>query len=747
MNWRGGSKILWKKRWLLILAPLAVMLVVFTIRFFGDWQYLSTAQISTGITSGNKLVDRGNRRDANEMQIEFNNLVEVIKSPVVMNQVSYRLLQHDLPTASYSFRKPSENYVKKELGVSLLANEDLFKHILDKKLDSLTTLNATSEDERLLQKVIDVYRYDLQSILNSLTVTRVNNSDYLEIRCLSENPGLSAFAANAICSEIIRYYNTLQTSQSDHSLNSLAQLVLDQKKDLDERMNQLQSFSANNEMVNPDVESISNISQLKSYEDQVTLGQQNIRALELNIANLNERIQEAELVGSPQRINEETGKIRRKINSLNERYVTGGQSDQSLLDSITFLRTKLEQFNKRIEQSPRYTPAELRSMKDRRDQAKVDLQIARENLATLNRTLNSKRNNMGSFANKEATRKLLEEEVKLAREEYLNAQSRYAEAKDKVLASKLSIKQVVYGEPADKPLVRNAVILVAASGVISFILCVLIILGREAGDSRIRTVTRLKAFSRIPTVGVVPCLPRTIKNPSWSFFLEASIQTEEMSRLNDELRKIRFNLDSYKSQVFLITSTRKGQGKSFVVMALAYTLGLARKRTLIIDTNLRHNSLTRLLTARVHLKQSIEHYTTAVRQLTAGDGYKDLSLSDGRNLITPTHNEMVDVIGNKISHLSPSEVIPSADFKFLLEWLKAQYDYIILEGASLNDYSDSRELVGFVDKVIPVFDAESTLTEEDRESLHFLQSLNGKLGCAILNRVVVEENSSMAAVF
>jgi Mrp family chromosome partitioning ATPase len=182
-------------------------------------------------------------------------------------------------------------------------------------------------------------------------------------------------------------------------------------------------------------------------------------------------------------------------------------------------------------------------------------------------------------------------------------------------------------------------------------------------------------------------------------------------------------------------------------MALAYSLSLARKRTLIIDTNLRHNSLTRLLTARVNLKQSIEYYNKTVKQLTTGgDAQEHITQSQGK-LITNTYNEFVDVIGNKTSHLSPSEVIPGADFKVLLNWLKVRYDYILMEGSSLNDNSDSRELVGFADKVIPVFSADAVLNDEDRESLHFLRSLNGKLGCGIVNRVVAEESSSMAAVF
>jgi Mrp family chromosome partitioning ATPase len=528
-------------------------------------------------------------------------------------------------------------------------------------------------------------------------------------------------------------------------LESLAERVIERKRNLDDRMSKLQSFSANNELVNPDVESLSKISQIKKYEDQVTSEQQRIRAFEVTIANLNGRIEEAEFTSSPQRVNEQMASIRRRINSFNEQYITGGQTDAALLDSITTLRNKLDELGKRVDQAPRYTPAELKALRDRRDQAREDLQIARETLANLNRNLSAMRSNMGDYANKEATRKVLEEEVTLAREEYLDAQSRYAEAKDKAFANKLSIRQVAFGEPAAKPVIRGAVLLVSGSGVISFLLCAFVILAREASDSRIRTVQRLKAFSRINTIGIIPALPRSIKNPSWSFFMEGSMQSEEMSRLNDELRKIRYTLDSYDAQVFLITSTQKAQGKSFIVMALAYTLSLARKRTLIIDTNLRHNSLSRLLTSRVNLKQSIEYYQGTLRQLTAGN--QQITVSDRKNLITQTHNEMVDIIGNKTSHLSPSEVIAGPEFKLLLNWLKTQYDYIFMEGASLNDYSDTRELAGFADKVIPVFSADTILSTEDKESLHFLRSLNNKLGCAILNRVVPEESSSMAAVY
>jgi Mrp family chromosome partitioning ATPase len=109
------------------------------------------------------------------------------------------------------------------------------------------------------------------------------------------------------------------------------------------------------------------------------------------------------------------------------------------------------------------------------------------------------------------------------------------------------------------------------------------------------------------------------------------------------------------------------------------------------------------------------------------------------NLITRTSNDFVDIIGSKTSPYSPSEVIPVGDFKVLLEWLKVRYDYIILEGAALNDFSDSRELVRFADLVIPVFSANASLTDEDKESIDFLASLREQLGPAILNNFQTEE--------
>jgi len=283
------------------------------------------------------------------------------------------------------------------------------------------------------------------------------------------------------------------------------------------------------------------------------------------------------------------------------------------------------------------------------------------------------------------------------------------------------------------------------SGIISFALCVFVIILLEVADARIRTPLRLKQSTRLNVAGVIPSMPKAIGALNWNFFFknEKGV-SKEMNSLNHSLRKIRYEVESRNKQVILVTSTQIGQGKTFFTMAMANSLSLMRKKVLIIDANLRNNSLTRLIAAPPSLRDLIDHHHHVSKQLSSG--LDDAQNQDeksyyGANLITRTANQFVDIIGSKTSPFSPSEVIPGDDFKVLIEWLKDRYDYIILEGAALNEFSDTRELVRFADLIIPVFSADASLTDEDKESIAFLASLSEQLGPAILNNVQSDEKN------
>ena len=179
---------------------------------------------------------------------------------------------------------------------------------------------------------------------------------------------------------------------------------------------------------------------------------------------------------------------------------------------------------------------------------------------------------------------------------------------------------------------------------------------------------------------------------------------------------------------FLFVSPKPNEGKSFLIILLAYALSLNNKRVLIIDTNFRNNSLS--------------NYKNTPFWTNTGDGVgglvnnwigtateQDSSNSDNYNL------RNVDIIGNKGGNQSPSEVLAGKDFERVIRNYSTRYDYIFLEAASMNQYSDAMELMGFVDKVIAVFSAEATLTGTDRATLEFLRRIDTKFLGGVLNYV------------
>jgi Mrp family chromosome partitioning ATPase len=152
---------------------------------------------------------------------------------------------------------------------------------------------------------------------------------------------------------------------------------------------------------------------------------------------------------------------------------------------------------------------------------------------------------------------------------------------------------------------------------------------------------------------------------------------------------------------------------------------------LIIDTNFKNNSLTEML------KQTVQDNLLSNTKLIG-----DAQLGDEFNttgIISRTTHSGIDIIGSKGGYNSPSEIFAGKNFDKLLDSLELTYDYIFMEGSSMNEFSDTQELVDYADHVIAVFAADNTLHAVDKQSLQFLKNLEEKLLGGVLNRVDLKD--------
>jgi Mrp family chromosome partitioning ATPase len=176
------------------------------------------------------------------------------------------------------------------------------------------------------------------------------------------------------------------------------------------------------------------------------------------------------------------------------------------------------------------------------------------------------------------------------------------------------------------------------------------------------------------------------------------------------------------------------------MFSLSYVLSLINKRVLIIDTNFKNNSLSQILGRNqgdLKVLDSKKHrLLTAAQGQTKSETNGEFEHENSYDLINPTKYKNIYIVGNSGGGSeSPAEILSGRDFSNLITALADSFDYILLEGAALNDFSDTKELVKYADKVVAVFSAESSVKQLDRETIYYLKSLGKKFGGAVLNRV------------
>ncbi len=726
-------RLLRKRIWILLTVPFVAALAAFVFTMNMDKKYKSTAQLSTGFTTVNRIQLIEEKVSLYDAGIKFNNLIEAMNSELILSLLSYRLILHDLKEEEpFRVLKESEEVD----GLSSL-NSDSAIVFFERKLEKMEVLSKDNPLERDMVHYLERLGYINWAIKSSISIRRNENTDYVSVICITENPNLSAFAVNALSEEYIRYDNYIKNSISNESVTFFSNLANEKKKVLEEKTALLSKFKAENGVFTDEMTSFGS-DQIADYELLRQDKLNRIRGLTLSIENTDKWIQklESNSESSGTSMNTKILELRKRINELNEIYISTGASDTELLGTITNLREQLQvEMNKlaTTQSGNQSIGLSLQELIARRDQFELELEIERGNLASINSTILAMRNSMTGSVSKESTIDALQREIQTASDEYLQVLDKYNVERNKSLLSGTSTKLVIRGQPNGSPESSKRMIIIGLSSLGSFSMCVFVLILIEFADPRIKYPSRFESLANITLLGSINLIP--IKNLDLSALFKANTTNAGLENYKHLLRKIRFEIVNSGGQVILFTSNKSGEGKSFTILSLAYSLSLLNKRILIIDTNFRNNTLTKSLIAKPNFKLMLTEWS-GVKLIEGGSNDSNDNMG---NIVTPTGDRNIDVIGTGMGTQSPSELFAGRNFEGMLRHFRDQYEYIFLEGASLNDYSDTKELMSFADKVIQIFSAESIIKQEDRESINYLLTLKEKFLGAILNKVELKE--------
>jgi polysaccharide biosynthesis transport protein len=255
-------KVLWRKAWILVSVPLVAAFAAYLFTIDSVDTYVSTSQIATGFTINDQVQiteEKFNMRDAD---VKFSNLMNTMNSGLSYNLTSYKLLLHDLDPQQVPFHRPNlqlYSFTQKE--------NELVRRLVKKKSDALSPLATSDPEFNTIRKYLEAYHYSFNDLKESIVVSRIPNTDFIQIEVASDKPTLSAYAANAFTEEFLRYHQSLKSERTGESVDFLKQLADNKKAELDAKLEIQKQLKSGNGVYGP-AESSFALTQLSDLESR-----------------------------------------------------------------------------------------------------------------------------------------------------------------------------------------------------------------------------------------------------------------------------------------------------------------------------------------------------------------------------------------------------------------------------------------------------------------------------------------------
>ncbi len=188
---------------------------------------------------------------------------------------------------------------------------------------------------------------------------------------------------------------------------------------------------------------------------------------------------------------------------------------------------------------------------------------------------------------------------------------------------------------------------------------------------------------------------------------------------------IMFSISKKGSKAIVITSTEANEGKSTGAVNIAISLAQTNTRVLLIDTDLRKSKVHMFFD--MSAAPGLTHAISGIHSL--------------EEVVRHTAYSNLDVITSGATPPNPSELLASDAFFELVEQLKQQYDYIIIDTPPINVVSDALPVCKMSDGVVLMIRSCRTTYGDLDKTLSSLSLVDAKVLGIILNSVDVRKKT------
>jgi Mrp family chromosome partitioning ATPase len=735
MDFNYHLRLLLRRLLLIGAVGLAAALLTYNLLGRRPVVYKSTAILATGIVNYKGLSNSKNEGFVQPYMVDnaFSNMMDYAKSRTSLKLHQIYLLRHDLE-AMYEghgepFRQPNRgiaNYTDDEAKAFL-------KELQKINLDSITDPSFDQDVDNTLNNISVAYGYDHDAILRQVSLARRGQTDYIAVTAVTESPRLSMHMANSFVQLFTNYYKNLYLKEKRQNYEFYAQLTDDKRKAVDSIQDRKFGYLYKQGLPALGKQSEEVIAQLTQLEMGKQVAEAETRTametgmrLDQYLGDLNNAQNAESLERIRQRSN--TDRLSRRVHELSRQNTDAGGSNSRLASELSAAQAELQN-------AVRTSAGEIGRVRNAtkevlqedlyRDKIAADMRrIEAENQArSIDNEIKILRSKLGAFVVNDAVATDFEAQQERAEEEFAKVNEEMVKAKLELENAESPLFIIENAQYPGWPEPTHLKKISAFAGVVGAILAAIGVLLLAFLDPSVQTPDVFaQKTNNLPLIGCVTQVASQNFDVRRSF--SGTAKTPAILAWQEYVRKLRNELKPYEGKVLLFVSPNDGEGKTFLMTSLAYSLAANGQRVLLIDTNFKAPMPT-------ELTDMPSEYSETLNTLMEENQLDDVFKRKNQSFATA----YIDVLGHLPAKHSPSEMLPIEGLQEFLKKAKKQYAYVFMEAAGLNNYVDARELAPFADKILGVFSAKKPIGRGSLESIEYLRGLDGKFAGSVLNQV------------
>jgi len=310
-----------------------------------------------------------------------------------------------------------------------------------------------------------------------------------------------------------------------------------------------------------------------------------------------------------------------------------------------------------------------------------------------------------------------------ANEEFLGRMKlNYEEAKLRTATSGISTSIRVMDKPSvsDKPVNKNFSFNALAGLGLGLLAGVGLVLLLGTLDDRVKSVRDIEGGLGVQVLGTVPKVAETT-GPDRALLARQDKDRAATEAIRAIYSAMKINPATAAGRVFLVTSTRPGEGKTFVATNLALAFAQHAERVIVVDADLRLPNVGPSLGF-------------------AGDGGVSRWFNGETTLDEAIVKDVapgLDVLPVGLGCRNPTQVLNNPRFAEMLDELRRRYDRVFIDSPPVGAVSDALHLIPKADGVVYVVRFNVVSARNAAACLARLRDAGTPLLCAVLNQMSV----------